>query len=135
MATNFRKSLVAALRANANLVAKVGNQISSSYAPSDFIGVWVSFQKVSGKEEAAHDGNQLLTDRRFQFTISSANKVSVDEVSEILITEFNGVSFTAFPSTPQEQELTFFHEDDQETWEEAPRQYTATVDLRIQANI
>ncbi len=135
MATDFRKSLVAILRANASLAALVGLQISSSYAPQDFTGVWISFQKVSGKEEGAHDGNQLLTERRFQFTVSSSDKTKVDAVSEILIKEFNAVSLTAFAATAQEQELTFFHEDDQESWEEAPRQYVATVDLRIQANI
>lgn len=135
MATNFRKSLVAALKANTDLAALVNGQIAASYAPSSFKSVWVVFTKISGREEGAHDGNQNLTERRFQFTVSGDTKTLVDQVSEILITQFNAFKFTAFPSTPQEQELVFFHEDDRETWEEAPRSYSATVDLKIQANI
>lgn len=135
MATNFRKSLVAALRANTDLIAKVGSQISSSYAPKEYSGVWLTFSKVSGQEESAHDGNQSLTTRRYQFTVSGANKTTVNDTAEILITQFNGVKYTAFPSTAAEQDLVFFHEDDNETWEESPRNYVATVDLRIQANI
>lgn len=135
MAKNFRKSLVAALRANVDLAAKVGTQISSSYAPKEFIGVWISFSKVSGKEESAHDGNSGPREHRYQLTISSSNKTSVDDTAEIIINQFNGVNVTTFPSTANEWELTFFHEDDQETWEESPRQYVATVDLRVQANL
>lgn len=135
MAKNFRKSFVAALRANTDLAAKVGTQISSSYAPKSFIGVWVTFSKVSGNEPSAHDGNSGPREHRYQLTIASAIKTAVDDVAEILISQFNGASYTAFPSTGNEQELTFFHEDDQETWEEAPRSYLATVDLRVQANL
>lgn len=135
MAKNFRKSLVAALRDNADLLEITNGQISSSYAPKDFTGVWISFSKVSGREESAHDGNSGPREHRYQFTISSTNKTVIDDVVEILINQFNGVDVLTFPGTSDEMELTFFHEDDQETWEESVRNYVATVDLRIQTNL
>jgi hypothetical protein len=134
MPKDVRKAAVAILRANASLIALgVGNQISSQYAPASFSGVWITMRKVSGKEDSAHDGNANLSFQRWQLDVSSSNKALVDSVILILINEFNAVTYTAFEGLPTETKITFFHESDDEAWEESPRMYMGSVDLNLQA--
>lgn len=75
------------------------------------------------------DGHQGLSRSRWQFDVSSTDEVKVSEIVNILIKEFNAQSYTAFAGTDHEQTITFFHEDDVDVFEEAPRIFMGSVDL------
>jgi hypothetical protein len=130
---NVSQSVVEALQANANLVSLVDNRIWNAVAPTgstDARGPWIVFHRISNISEGAHDGDQQLARLRYQFTIGSSDKESVDAVRDALVNGLNCTEFTAASG----QELSFFHADDHETFEPSDRTYTAIVDFFIWAN-
>lgn len=129
---NIPDVLLHALQADASLVTAglPTTAIYSSYVPKAALvtAVWLAFERVSGGEESAHNGDQGLSHPRYQLTIGGMDKAAIDRVRDILV-KYNGKEVTVGSDT-----LTFFHADDAESSEQDTRVYTSTVDLFIWAN-
>lgn len=133
---NIGDAIVAAIKANADMVSQVGGNISSTYASFAALasGVWITFTSVSSINETAHDGDQDLTQARFQFNVGSPNKPLADLVSQLFINEFNGTEFIYTDAHENSYKLTFIHLGEHEQFSEPPRMYEHVIDFRIWYN-
>jgi hypothetical protein len=132
---NIREGIIQALKNNTDLYALVAERIYSAYAPSNTPGskTWIVITKISGGEEAAHDGDAQLTHPIFQFTVEGTNKTEVDEVCRLLIDGFNAHEYL-YTENAEQYELTLFHVDDRDhPWDSTERTSSASVDMEVWA--
>lgn len=132
---NIREGIRQALLANAALVAIVGQRITSHYAPANTPAglTWIVMTKISGGEEGAHDGDQMLTHPTFQFTVGGGSQENVDEAVRLLL----GMQCTeyVYNEGSNEYRLTFIHSDDRDAqWDGNTRVSEASVDFTIWTN-
>lgn len=143
MSLSIPSGILAALKADTALYALVGDNIWSTMAPTgtdgsgiptgvSADGVWIVFERISGMLESAHDGDQSLEHHRYQFTIASTSKETVDTVRDILSRNFNGLNYNYVNGAAESYHLLFLHDNDHESFEETlNRIYLAIVDKQI----
>jgi len=126
------QSILETLQANTAINAALPGRIFSGLLPSgvsDAVGPWLVFERISNVQEASLDGDAGLGQSRYQFTIGSSNKASVDTVRDLLL-KLNATSYTAVGG----QLVTFFHAGDHEHYDAQARIHTAVIDFLIWAN-
>lgn len=136
MSYSLKEAIRQSLLANPALAALVGSRVTSAFAPfsTDADGPWIVMTQVSGQEDGSFSGDAGLTRPRFQFTIGGPDQETVDAARDALITNFNTSTKTYVDSDSVSHDITFFHADDNEAWEENPRSYKVLVDFFIWAN-
>ena len=135
MSYSLKEAIRQTLLANSALAALVGTQVTSAFAPhtTAATGAWIVMTQVSGQEEGSLSGDAGLTRPRFQFTIGGPDQEVVDSIRDTLIVQFHASTKTYTDSGSVAHGITFFHADDNETWEESPRSYKVLVDFFIWA--
>lgn len=133
---NIREAIRQCILANANFVALVpADRLWLQFAPSGTAptGPWVVMEQISGQETTAHNGNNNLVAKRYQFTIGGPDQEKVNEVFDILVQQFNGVDIVYNDGTT-DWTLTFFNANSDDGWDEATRTFNPTVDMLIWTN-
>jgi hypothetical protein len=132
---NIREGIKQILAANTRLIALGLPAIWSQFAPAgtSIDGQWIVMTRISTDETGAHDGNGNLTTQRFQFTVGGTRKEIVDSIVDILIQDFNAVSFS-YVENSVTYELSFYNAGSQDGWEDTSRVYSPSVDMLIMAN-
>src|SRR4051812_36157199 len=89
------------------LLANDATRITTDYAFQGQGLPYIVFNKLGGKQEGAHDGNQSLTHNRYQFSIGGDDKDACDAISQLLIA-YNCTEYTYVDGSDQTT-LTFYH--------------------------
>lgn len=136
MSYSLKEAIRQSLLANTPLAALIGTRVTSAFAPHTTAadGPWIVMTQISGQEDGSLSGDAGLTRPRFQFTIGGPDQEEVDAVRDTLIVQFHASTKTYTDSGAVDRDITFFHADDNEAWEESPRSYKVLVDFFIWAN-
>lgn len=96
-------------------------------APQGTEDGWITFIRVGGGSEAAHDGDGDLENPRFQFNIFSTDPKKVDiilkQLKKLLHAQRINIDGT---------DVVFLHEDSHDTYENDTKLFGAICDFQIQ---
>lgn len=111
---------------NAGLIAALGDRVSPPPVPESATYPYLTFQKLGGSVEIAHDGDQELQDHRYRLQVWGPDVSQLEEVKDYLydllvvnIGELNGKTILSF------------WEDDWNDFDETSRLHRWIVDINL----